>query len=301
MAVQAELLCKSNDIVGESIVWDDRSNQCYWVDLIGRKVQRLDFGSGEHRVWDMPDFATSVGLRADGGLIVALRHDLNLWEPNGELRQLAVVEPGQPNQRLNEGETGPDGAYWVGTMDNNVSDDNQPMDMEKGRGRIYRVDASGAVEQLSDDAFSMPNTMIWTDDGRFITGDTADNQLYSYAMPGGPGPLGARTVINDGFERGLPDGSCIDAEGYFWNTRVVDGGCVVRFAPDGTVDRVVDLPCSWPTSCAFGGANLDQLLVTSARFTMSAEHLAATPAEGCVYKVDVGVSGRKANRFGASA
>ena len=295
-----EILINSNDIVGESVVWDERNGCCYWVDLIGRKVQSFEFSSRQHRIWDMPDFATSVGLRDDGGLIVALRHDLNLWEPDRPLQQIAVIEPGQTSQRLNEGEVGPDGAYWVGTMDNNVSDDNEPMDMEKGKGRLYRVTADGAVTRISDDPFSMPNTMIWAENGRFITGDTADNALYSYAL-GSDGMLGARKTINEGFERGLPDGSCMDAEGYFWNTRVVDGGCVVRFAPDGEIDRVVDLPCSWPTSCTFGGENLDTLLVTSARFTVTPEHLAEHPNEGALVAVNVGVKGRPANRFATGA
>ena len=297
MTEHAEILLESKDIVGESIVWDDRNNRCFWVDLIGRKLQCLEFDSQAHIVWPMPDFATSVGLRDDGGLIVALRHDLHFWEPGAALRPLAVIEPGQASQRLNEGAVGPDGHYWVGSMDNNVSDTNLPMDMKPHTGRLYRVGADGVVQQVSDDPVGMPNTMIWTDTGRFITGDTLTNQLFSYELNADTGQLGARRIINDGFARGVPDGSCIDSEGYFWNTRVVGGGCVVRFDPEGRIDRVVDLPVSWPTSCTFGGADRDILLVTSARFTMDVDHLAQNPQEGSVVAVRVGVTGRPEHRF----
>ena len=90
----------------------------------------------------------------------------------------------------------------------------------------------------------------------------------------------------------------MDAEGFIWNCRVVGGSCLVRFSPDGRIDRVVDLPCSWPTSCAFGGEGLDTLYVTSTRFTMTEDHLAANPQEGGLFAVDAGVSGNPCNRFG---
>ena len=92
----------------------------------------------------------------------------------------------------------------------------------------------------------------------------------------------------------------MDADGYIWNCRVVGGSCLARIAPDGTLDRIVELPCSWPTSCAFGGEDLDTLFVTSARFTMSAEHLQANPHEGGLFAIRPGVRGIRTNRFGAS-
>jgi sugar lactone lactonase YvrE len=100
------------------------------------------------------------------------------------------------------------------------------------------------------------------------------------------GRIGNRTTILSGFSRGLPDGSCMDAEGYIWNCRVVGRASLLRFSPDGEIDRVVDLTCTWPTSCAFGGEDLSALYVTSARFTMSNEHLAANPQEGGLFAVD---------------
>ena len=91
----------------------------------------------------------------------------------------------------------------------------------------------------------------------------------------------------------------LDAEGALWNCRVVGGACVIRILPDGTVDRIIDLPCTWPTSCAFGGEDLRTLFITSARFTMSPEHLAANPSEGAPFAVNPGVGGLPPNLFGA--
>ena len=140
--------------------------------------------------------------------------------------------------------------------------------------------------------------MAWTPDGRFITADTMKNELYSYAWDRPLRGLNDRRRFFGAFERGLPDGSCMDAEGYIWNCRVVGGSCLARIAPDGQLDRIVELPCSWPTSCAFGGADLETLFVTSARFTMTAEHLDAHPHEGGVFALRPGERGLASNRFG---
>nr|WP_281406690.1 SMP-30/gluconolactonase/LRE family protein [Mesorhizobium sp. B2-3-5] len=163
--------------------------------------------------------------------------------------------------------------------------------MAGDEGRLYRVDPKGAVTMLSEDRFGITNTMVWLPDGRFVTADTRKNALHSYGWDKKTGRLDKALPFFTGFERGLPDGSCMDAESHFWNCRVVGGSCLARIAPDGELDRIVDLPCSWPTSCAFGGSNLDTLFVTSARFTMSAEHLAANPFEGGLFELRLGVRG----------
>jgi sugar lactone lactonase YvrE len=298
MAAEVALLFGAQDIVGESLVWDERRQRLAWVDIIGRRIHRLDPRTLDHESWDMPDLVTSIGLRADGGAIVGLRKEVALWDFGGPLRTLATIEPDLPHNRLNEGVVAPDGSFWVGTMMNNIGPDDGPIDIAEDAGRLYRVDADGDVTRPSDDRFGITNTMAWTADGRFVTADTLKNELYSYRWDRARSRLDDRRLFFAGFERGFPDGSCMDADGYLWNCRVAGGSCVARVAPDGSLDRVVELPCSWPTSCAFGGQDLDTLFVTSARFTMTAGHLAANPGEGGLFALRAGVRGVPPNRFG---
>jgi sugar lactone lactonase YvrE len=294
----ADLLFDAQNIVGESLVWDDRARRLVWVDIIGRKIHRLDPQNLAHESWDMPDIVTSVGLRKDGGAIVGLGKEVALWDFGGPLRTLCAVEAGTPNTRLNEGVVAPDGCFWVGTMANNIGPDDEPVDITEDLGRLWRVDPSGAVSSLGGDRFGITNTFVWLNGDRFVTADTMKNALYLYRWDQARSRIEGRRDFFPGFERGLPDGSCIDAEGFVWNCRVVGGSCVARIAPDGSLDCVVELPCSWPTSCAFGGDALDTLYVTSARFTMSAGHLAANPQEGGLFAVKPGVQGIPTNRFG---
>ncbi|MFK0693125.1 SMP-30/gluconolactonase/LRE family protein [Mesorhizobium sp. IMUNJ 23033] len=296
--MNAGLVFDARDVVGESLIWDDRRNRLVWIDIIGRRIHRLDPLTLAHESWETPDLVSSIGLRADGGAIVGLRNEIALWDFGGPFRTITTIEPDRPGIRLNEGVVAPDGSFWVGTMANNIGPDDAPVAITQEAGQLFRVGPGGDVTSLSEDHFGITNTMVWTQDGRFITADTTKNAIYSYAWRGGSSQLDDRRLLFGGFQRGLPDGSCMDAEGYIWNCRVMGGGCLARIAPDGRLDRIVELPCSWPTSCTFGGADLDTLFVTSARFTMTAEHLETHPHEGGLFALRPGGLGAWSNRFG---
>lgn len=294
----ATLAYPATNTVGESIVWDDRNHRLLWVDIVAKTIHSLDPRTQHHQCWQTPDFVTSIGLRKDGGAIVGLMKTICLWDFGEQFEPLADIETDKPANRLNEGVVGPDGAFWIGTMQNNIASDGSPLEITASTGYIYKCSSDGQVDRLSDDSFGITNTFIWSK-GRVVTADSLANTMYSYAMDAKNIKLSDRKQLLVDFERGLPDGSCIDAQGFIWNCRVVGGACLVRMSTEGVVDRVVELPCSWPTSCTFGGEQLDTLYITSARFTMSAEHLAAHPHEGALFALDVGVTGRYPYRFGS--
>lgn len=288
----------SGDMVGESAVWDDRRGQLVWVDIVGRRIHAYRPDTGQHHIWPVAGRPTSIGLRADGGAILGMERQICLWDWQGEPVPVVEVEPDQPDNRLNEGVVGPDGAFWVGTMLNNIADDDRPRDIPLATGRIYRFSPNGQIARVCDDFFGITNTLAFPASDRLVTADTLANTIYSYRI-GPKGTLHDRKILSAGFPRGLPDGSCLDAEGRLWTARVAGGACLTCQTPEGQIVSVVDLPCSWPTSCCFGGPDLATLFVTSARFTMTPSHLAANPQEGALFALDVGVAGRPPHRFGA--
>jgi sugar lactone lactonase YvrE len=284
--MKARIQYAAGDIVGESIVWSVREQALYWVDIGGKRIHRLVPYTGEHASWPTPDFPTSIGLRRAGGFIVGLRREVCFWRPGEAFETFAVPEPDLADNRLNEGRVAPDGAFWVSTMQNNLNPDGSPRAMDRKSGAIYRIDPTGTVTQLTPRDYGITNTMGWTRENRFLFADTPANEIYSFAYDPAAKTISDRRTIVSGFERGLPDGSCMDAEDTLWNCRVVGGACVARFSPNGALLALVELPVSWPTSCTFGGPDLSTLYVTSARFTMSAEHLAANPVEGSLLAID---------------
>lgn len=295
--MNAKLEFDAQNIVGESLVWDDRRQCLFWVDIIAKLIHRLDPSTGVHESWPTPDFVTSIGLREDGGAIVSLTKRICLWDFDDDFRTLVEVEKDTPNNRLNEGVVGPDGTFWVGTMQNNIAPDGSPIDIDEDTGRIYRCLPDGSVQQVCDDVFGITNTFVWPDENWFITADTLKNEIYRYTLDPETGAISGRTTIVNGYEHGLPDGSTMDEKGGIWNCRVVGGNRVLNFDSSGQIGRAVKLPCSWPTSCTFGGEKLDRLFVTSARFTMTEDHLMQTPQEGGLFSLDVGVKGHLHNRF----
>lgn len=293
--MNVELELKSNNIVGESPVWDDRAGSLVWVDIIKQQIHRLNPKTGDHKTWQAPGRVTSIGLRDDGGAILGLERHIAIWDWHETFTNQIEVEPSRPQNRLNEGVVGPDGAFWVGTMFNNIGEDDRPVEATQASGYLYRYSSETGLKKVSNDSFGITNTLVWPSENELITADTTKNEIYSYEV-NHEQLIKRKTIIKD-FDRGLPDGSCLDEKGYIWNARVAGGGCILRFSPMGEIDRIINLPCSWPTSCAFGGDNLDRLFITSARFTMTDAHLAKNPLEGALFSVDVGVKGLPASRF----
>lgn len=280
------------DIVGESAVWDDLRQQLLWVDIVGRRIHALKLPEETHRVWQTAELVTSLGLRRGGGAVVGFRRHVALWDLDDSFEPLAMIEPDVPDNRLNEGRVGPDGAFWVGTMQDNIASNGEPKPMDRASGAFYRVGSDGRVDRLTPPDFGICNTMAWTAQGRFLCADTLANQLYSYRWDG------KRLTDRQPFAshaRGLPDGSALDEEGCLWNARV-GGECVVRFSPGGEVLDVIDLPCSAPTSCAFGGADRRTLFVTSARFGLPDDRKGSLD-EGALFAVSAGVAGLSENLF----
>lgn len=273
----------SGDVLGESPSWLAREQCLYWIDLRAPALRRLDPASGAVESWAMPDLIGAVGGRRSGGLVVAVRHALLGFDPrDGEFAAIANVEDGPPENRLNDAKCDPAGRILCGSM----------WDFGlRTTGGLYRVDTTGAVTQLRS-GVTVANAIAFAPDGRTLyftdTRLGAIEQADYHPATGEIGPW--RLFAAADAAPGRPDGATVDADGYLWNARY-QGGCLARFAPDGRLDRLIELPVSQPTSCAFGGPDLRTLYVTTARQKLSAEALAAEPLAGALLALDVGVAG----------
>ncbi len=282
--------------VGESAHWSASERALYWVDITGRKVERYEPATRRHDSWPIPGFPEAIALRRNGGAVLALDNRVCLFDFSAEPRTLCIPEPDRPGNRLNEGVCDPEGRFWVGSMQNNIAPDGSPKAMDASSGRLFRIDADGRATVADVHEYGISNTMAWRDDGIFLFGDTLARTIYAFDYDRASGRVSNRRVFASTTEHGYPDGSCLDAEGYLWNARF-GGGAVIRYAPDGAIDRIVTLPVRNPTSCAFGGPGLRTLFVTSARFSLTNADIARNPNEGALLAVDVGVAGRLAARF----
>jgi sugar lactone lactonase YvrE len=238
-----------------------------------------------------------VVLREAGGALIACNDGLWFLNPGtGELSLFCRPEADRPDNRANEAKCDPRGRFWLGTMQNNLHPDGTDKPMTADTGALYCVHPDGHWTREVD-GVGLSNTLAWTPDRRsLLFADTRTNVISSFAYDDADGRLGEGRVFSDAKLPGYCDGSTIDAEGHLWNCRFA-GSAIVRFAPDGRVERIIELPVTNPTSCCFGGPDLTTLYVTSARFGRTSEQLAANPREGALLSIETGIVGTISTRF----
>lgn len=294
--MRVEVAVDACDGVGEGPFWDAAAAALWWVDIPGKAVQRWVPRTGERQRWAVPDFPSAVVLRRGGGAMLAMRDGVYFFDPGtGERTLFCRPDADRPDNRSNEAKCDARGDFWLGTMDNNLHPDGSAREMTGNFGALYRVRPDGTATREVD-GVGLSNTLAWTDDGRtLLFADTLTGVISAFTV-NSDGSLGARRVFSDEPLPGYCDGSAIDSEGYLWNARFA-GGCLVRFAPDGRVDRVLELPVTNPTCPCFGGPDLKTLYVTSARFGLSDAQLASNPREGSVLAIAVDVPGTPSQLF----
>ncbi|MEN1833639.1 SMP-30/gluconolactonase/LRE family protein [Pseudomonas lijiangensis] len=276
--------------LAEGPFWDLEQQALYWVDIAGRLACRLV--QGQYSQWRLPEAVSAFIPTDKGDALVTLAsgvYRLSLESPKTSISLLCVADPVAGN-RANESRCDAQGRLWLGSMQNNLDDEGGDLPLVRRSGGLFRVDPDARVTHLLDRQ-GIVNTLLWNAQGTVLySADSLDGVIYHYPILADDS-LGERQVWAHEHSRGVPDGSAMDAEGYIWNARW-GGSCLIRFAPDGCVDRIVDLPVSHPTSCVFGGPDLSTLYVTSA-----APADAHGQFDGAVLKADVGVAGQVCRRF----
>ena len=270
------------DILGECPLWDEEEQALYWVDIRLPGLRRFDHASGLVETRLMPGLVGALALGGPGRKLVALAEEVALYDWAGdELQTVAELPVREPGHRFNDGRCDRQGRFWVGTMHNLT---------RAPEGVLYRLDRDGTLAAVMG-GICIPNSLAWSPDGRTMYfADSLHYGISSYDFDPGTGAMGVARPFAATTPPGFPDGSTVDAEGFLWNAEF-NAARVVRYAPDGRVDRVVPVPAPRPTSCAFGGPGLDTLFVTTASQGMAEEELAAEPLAGALLSLDVGVMG----------
>ncbi|SDU25909.1 SMP-30/gluconolactonase/LRE family protein [Stappia sp. ES.058] len=277
--------------LAECPTWDGRSQTLYWCDILGKQLIARDWASGTETIRALPDVIGSFGLTMDPGtLIVALRDSVGLLDlASGDIAALVSIEADDPRTRLNDGKVGPDGAFWVGTMDDRP--DRKPI------GALYRIDAGGGCTRVIEEV-TVSNGLAWSPDNKTLYhADSRPGRIETWDFDVASGTISNRhpfaQMTN---ESGRPDGGTMDAEGHYWSAGV-SAGVVNRFAPDGTLTETLAMPVPRPTMPCFCGPDLDTLVITSLRPLADAQMLADYPDSGLVFSLSPGVSGLPGHLF----
>ncbi|MFC7737740.1 SMP-30/gluconolactonase/LRE family protein [Roseomonas sp. GCM10028921] len=260
MTIKIECVLQADNLLGEGPVWDVQEGRLYWVDGTGRRVGkpsiwRMDPRNGKVESWSLDHDVGALALRQDGGCVLALDDGFYFFDfDTARLDLIQLVDAEQPRTRLNDGKCDRRGRFFAGGMD-----DREEL---KNCG-LWRLDPDLSVTKV-DDGIICSNGPCWSPDDRtFYFADTFQGEYWSYDYDIETGSLSNKRLFASFAEdAGVADGSTVDAEGFLWNAQLIAGD-LVRYAPDGSVDRRIGMPVRNITSVMFGGEKLDELYVTS--------------------------------------
>ncbi|MEZ5924094.1 MAG: SMP-30/gluconolactonase/LRE family protein [Hyphomicrobiaceae bacterium] len=288
--LQIEVFSSGKDLLGEGPLWDEREERLYWIDSYRPCVHRSDLKGTDRRTWPLPEPVGSMALREKGGAVVSLRSGFHLLDlESGAISRINETQPGELRPRLNDGKVDRQGRFVAGSMDFAEA---EPV------GKLFRLDPDLTLATL-DVGIICSNGPCWSPDGRtFYFADSFKRAIYAYDYDTTTGNVQSKRVFASftGRLTGYPDGATVDADGYVWSVEVY-AGRLVRFSPDGVVDRIVGLPVFSTTSVTFGGPDLDIAFVTSMARPYNGEYHKECEA-GMVFAVHgLGVRGIAEPRF----
>ena len=281
-----EVAVRATAVLGEGPTWDGATGTLLWVDILAREVHRFDPGGGEDAVLRTPQHVGAAKPRMGGGLVVNLRDGIGRYAADGAFDWLASLA--EDGRRGNDAAVDARGRLWAGTMS---------YDETPGGGRLYRVGPGGEVVTVLPEV-SVSNGIGWSPDGRLMYYvDTPTRRVDVFDVDGESGLVARRRPFVDlGRVPGFPDGLTVDADGCPW-VALWDGGAVHRYTPAGALDRVVEVPATRTTACAFGGPGLGDLYITSATVGLDPATLAAEQLAGSVFVLPADGTGQPGHAF----
>jgi sugar lactone lactonase YvrE len=281
MAPSTECIADVGANVGEGPVWVEREQALYWVDNKGSRVFRLG-DSGKLESFDMPLQVCCIAPRGSGGFIAGTDEGIAAIDFDGDrIDIIADPEEALPGNRFNDGKTDGQGRFWAGTMDNAEKDKS---------GSLYRLDPDLGWTK-ADSGYHVTNRPAFDPSRRrMYHTDSALRTIFAFDLSDTGDLSNKRVFIQFGEEDGHPDGMTVDSDGNLW-VCFWDGWCIRQISPDGDIVRKIEMPVQRPTSCCFGGPDLDRLYVTSASLGIDEDSLAMQPCAGGLFLVETGARG----------
>jgi L-arabinonolactonase len=275
--------------LGEGVLWNVETQTLWWTDIHTRTLYRHDYRTRQTETTATPERLCSFAfVRGSRKLIAAFESGLAFYDPDTGATEWIARPEVRAGIRFNDGRVDRQGRFWAGTM--------VEAEAPHESAQLFSFAADGRL-LTKENGISISNGICWSPDStRFYFADSPLRTIFVYDFDAPSGTISNKRIFAATPEGAYPDGANVDAEGFLWSAHW-GAGQVVRYAPDGTVDRTIDVPASQPTCIAFGGPDLDLLFVTSARDGLKENALLRHPSAGDVFIYRVGVRGLPDARF----
>jgi sugar lactone lactonase YvrE len=276
--------------VGESPVWDAGQQVLYYASILDGEIHVIPAGSGTRQVHRFPSAASALGLCDSGKLVVALQAQVALFDPKtGTSEVLCEIKHPISQMRLNDGKVGPDGAFWVGSMDDRPT--KEPI------GSLYRVAPDGTCTTITE-GLHISNGLAWSPDERTMYhSDSRGLWVDAWDFEPSSGAVSnRRRFVTATDQTGRPDGGACDVDGNYWSAGP-SASRINCFSPKGELLDFMTIPNFRPTMPCFGGSDMRTLYITSLTQGLPPELLAANPGAGTLLAIKVRAQGAPVSRF----
>ena len=287
---KVELFKDVKNSLGEGITWSSINQSLFWLDIKPKTILfRINLQSEKLETFELPEFVTASSIISNSEIALVSNNGVNKF--NFQTKKYEVIKEVEENiltNRSNDGASDAKGRLWFGTMQNNINQDGSAKTLNTKSGTLYSLSENKL--NIVETNLGIPNTFVWSPDNtKFYFADSTEGSLLEYKFNLDKGSLSDKKILFD-FDRGAPDGSTIDSDGFIWNCRW-GGSCIVRIDPKGRVDKIYELPVENITNCVFGGTDLKTLFITTANNSGKNQY------DGSLFALNVNVPGVENYKF----
>jgi sugar lactone lactonase YvrE len=274
MVNKVEHVLEVHNSLGEGPLWDSREQALYWVDIGENLILRFYPGTGDHETFQVDYTVSVLGLRSKGGFVLGTNDGIGTWDPESEkIEILSNPIKDEPESRFNDGAVDRQGRFWAGTY------------AKKKPTTLFRLDPDHSIHVM-ETGITVCNGIGWSPDNRtmYFT-DTRRRLINAYDFDPTTGAIdNCRSFVHTPDSEDVPDGLTVDSEGFVWSARF-GGWNIARYDPEGNVEREIQLPVKYPTSCTFGGQEFNDLYITTCRSYVDKEDLKNQPLAGDLFRL----------------
>jgi sugar lactone lactonase YvrE len=284
---ELEHIIPCRNTLGEGPIWSVDKQVVYWLDIVpDGRYYRFDPTSDHYEPVSLGAYTTAMAERVSGGFVMTTRKSFAFWdEEKKEFQPIAEPFTDQPSVRFNDAMVDCKGRFWAGTM-------GEGTDVPSGS--LYRLDPDLSIHVMLTD-IALSNGLGWNPENTIMYfTDSLKHTIYAFDFDAETGNISNQRVFAETTDGSEPDGLSVDSEGYVWSAHW-NGSRIVRYAPDGAVERILDLPVKRPTSCVFGGPGLNELYITSAAVNEAERD--QYPLSGDLFRLKTDIKGQAKYKF----
>tara|TARA_Y100000996_G_scaffold256605_1_gene201949 strand:+ start:249 stop:1139 length:891 start_codon:yes stop_codon:yes gene_type:complete len=283
-----ECIWQTKAFLGEGTLWVKSLNSIYFTDIKRKKIFTFNTKTKRKKI---------IKINKEIGFLSHIKKNIFILGLKGELRIVNLknnkkiksifIEIDKPLNRLNDGKTDPSGRLWFGSMDN--------LERNIQNGSLYCLNKNLKLKMV-DNKYMITNGPAFINEKNFYHTDTKKRIIYKIKIDKNLNILEKKIFKKFLGVEGFPDGMTTDRFKNLWVCHF-GGSSISVFNQKGKKIYKIKLPAKNVTNCAFGGANNNDLYITTALKGLKEIDKKKYNLSGSLFKVRTNSKGMTSKSF----